>query len=85
MKDPFKSQAYVDAFLSEENIIPSLLYNIYKAHEKTSGGFVSGEVKLAITIRMLAGGSALDLAVLFDVSEAHCKRLFIDVLKNWII
>ena len=66
----FKSQAYLDAFLSEENVIPSSLYNIYKAHEKTSGGFVSGEVKLAITIRMLAGGSALDLAVLFDVSEA---------------
>ena len=81
----FKSQAYIDAFLSEVNVIPSSLYNIYKVHEKTSGGVVSGEVKLAITIRILAGGSALDLAVLFEVSEAHCKRLFIDVLKNWII
>ena len=44
---------------------------MYKAHEKTSGGFISGEIKLTITIRMLAGGSALDLAVLFDVSKSH--------------
>ena len=40
---------------------------------------------MAITLRMLAGGSMLGLAILFDVSESHCKTLFIKVLKNWII
>ena len=34
---------------------------------------------------MLAGGSPLDLSIIFDVSETHCKTLFIKVLKNWII
>ena len=77
----FMSQAYIDAFLVEKNQAANSLYSIYKAHAKTSGGFVSGEVKLAISVRMLAGGSALDLAVIFYVSEAHCKTIFINVLK----
>ena len=50
-----------------------------------SGGFISGEIKLAITIRMLAGRSSLDLAVLFGVSVSHCQTVFIKVLTDWII
>ena len=51
----------------------------------SSGGFISGEVKLGITLRMLAGGSALDLAILFDVSESHVQKIFLSVLKDWVI
>ncbi len=40
---------------------------ILYAHEHTTGGFVSGEVKLALTLWLLAGGSYMDLALLFDV------------------
>lgn len=40
---------------------------ILHAHEHTTGGFVSGEVKLALTLRLLAGGPYMDLALLFDV------------------
>ena len=81
----FLSEAYIDAFLDNELTAPKYLSGIYKAHLKTSGGFISGEVKLAISIRLLAGGSALDLSVLFDISEPHCKTVFIKVLKDWII
>ena len=34
---------------------------------------------------MLAGGIPLDLVVLFNVSDSHCKTIFIKSLKNWII
>ena len=58
---------------------------MHKANSCTTGGFISGEVKLAIALRLLAGGSALDISVIFDVSESHCKTLFIDVLYDWIV
>ena len=44
-----------------------------------------GEVKLAITLRLLAGGDSLDLAVLFDASPCYCKEFMNHVLLNWII
>ena len=80
----FKSEAYLDAYL-RDNSYNDTFTRMHHAHLSTSGGYISGEVKLAIAIRMLAGGSALDLAVIFDVSVSHCKSIFIDVLHNWII
>ena len=58
---------------------------MYRAKDKTSGGYISGEVKLAITLRLLAGGDALDLGVLFDVSSNYCRDIFNYVLKHWIV
>ena len=81
----FLSEAYINAFVSTNDICNSRFSIIYKAHARTSGGFLSGEMKLAISLIMLAGGRPLDLAILFDVSESHCKTIFINVLKNWII
>ena len=52
---------------------------------QTSGGYISGEIKLAIALRMLAGGTSLDLSVIFDVHERHCRTIFNDVLHNWIV
>ena len=56
----FKSEAYIDAFLKGKD-------NMYDANEKTSGGYISGEVKLGITLRLLAGGDAFDLGIIFDI------------------
>ena len=81
----FLSEKYINVFISDNDVSTSHLLRIYRAHARTSGGFISGEMKLAITIRMLPGGSPLDLAILFDVSESHYKTIFIKVLKNWII
>ena len=81
----FKSEAYITAFFKVNYQSDDRTYNIYKAHLNTSGGYVSGEVKLALTIRMLAGGSPYDLSVIFDISPSHCKTIFIWVLVNWII
>jgi DDE superfamily endonuclease len=38
--------------------------------------FIPGEIKVAISIRMLAGGSYLDLVPLFEVSTSHLYSIF---------
>ena len=74
----FKSESYIDAFLKGKN-------SMYDANVATTGGFISGEVKLGIAIRLLAGGDAYDLAVIFDIHFDHCKRILHEVLLKWVI
>ena len=74
----FKSQHYIDAFLSDKD-------SMYEANRVASGGYISGEVKLATTIRLLAGGDALDLAIIFDIYPTHLLNIFEEVLGEWII
>ena len=74
----FCSELYINAFLREKD-------NMYIAHEKTSGGYISGEIRLAITLRLLAGGDSYDLGVIFDISSRTCERILYEVLENWII
>ena len=58
---------------------------MYRADVQTTGGYICGEVKLAITLRLLAGGGSLDLGALFDVSNWRCRDICIHILKFWII
>jgi len=48
------------------------------------GGLVPGEVKVAISLRILAGGSYLDLSPLFEVSSAHIYQIFEQFL-DWVL
>ena len=73
----FKSQQYIDAFLCGTYI--------YDANILATGGYISGEVKLARTIRLLAGGDALNLAVIFDIYPTHLATIMKEVLMHWII
>jgi DDE superfamily endonuclease len=45
---------------------------------------IPGEIKVAISIRMLAGGSYLDLVPLFEVSTSHLYNIFHTFLE-WIL
>jgi len=45
---------------------------------------ISGEVKMAVCLRMMAGGSYLDLVPLFDVSSGHLYKIF-DTFLDWIL
>ena len=49
-----------------------------------TGGFVSGEVKLALTLRLLAGGTYMDLALLYEVGMTYAYEILHDVVCNWI-
>ena len=40
------------------------------------GGLISGEVKLAITLRMLAGGSYLDLGLILGTGASYPYEFF---------
>ena len=82
----FKSEEYIAAFLVNPYSPLSLQSaKIHNAHCYTSGGYISGEVKLAISLRLLAGGDAYDLAVMFDIGHRWCKQILYDVLNNWIV
>ena len=74
----FKSESYIDAYLADKD-------SMFMAHEKTSGGYVSGETKLGLTLRLLAGGDALDLGVMFDIHPKRCRQIMAEVLIKWII
>lgn len=54
------------------------------AHLKSTGGFISGEVKLALTLRLLAGGSYMDLSLLYETGFTYSYEVFHDVITNWI-
>ena len=73
-----KSEPYIDAFLKGKD-------KMYDANVCTTGGYIAGEVKLAVTLRLLAGGDALDLGVIFDISSTTITSILIDVLRDWII
>ena len=58
----FKSEDYINAFFEKKN-------SINEAHKLTSGGFVSGEVKVAIMLCVFSGGDVLDISLIFDVES----------------
>ena len=59
--------------------------NILRDHEESTGGFISGEIKLALTLLLLAGGSYLDLALLFEILFTYSYVLFNDVIGDWVL
>ena len=73
----FKSEAYIDVFFKGKN-------SMYDAQVKTSGGYISGEVKLAVTLRLLAGGDSFDLGVIFDISSKKINIIVYNVLRDWV-
>ena len=54
-------------------------------HHRTSGGFICGEVKLAITLRILAGGSYLDVSEIFDIDADSCYPILHKVTKDCVV
>ena len=79
-KEEFKSESYIDRRRSRNVRFNSIL----SAQEKTSGGFICGEVRLALTLRLLAGSSYLDADDIFHVKPNHTYARMHYVLENWI-
>jgi hypothetical protein len=77
--EEFKSEAYLKEVL--ESAGPE--HNIMKAHIATTGGFICGEIK-PLVLRLLAGGSYLDLALLFETGSSYTYDIFHNVIANWI-
>ena len=82
--DEFKSEEYLQNIIDGSTSFPNPANNIVLAHYYSTGGFVSGEIKLTITMRILGGGSYLDCALYFEVSFNHAHKIFHEVINNWI-
>ncbi len=79
----FKSEEYLQKIV--ESCVPTdPSNNIILAHHNSTGGFISGEIKLAIALRVLGGATYLDCALFFEVSFNHCHKLFKEVVCNWL-
>ena len=48
-----------------ENVMSK--HRMFRAHEETTGGFICGEIKVAVTLRLLVGGSYLVISHIFDI------------------
>jgi hypothetical protein len=57
---------------------------MYKAHCATSGNYIPGEVKLGITLRLLAGASYLDMFLWFNVCPDHARKISREVMEKWV-
>ena len=82
-EEEFKSEEYLSFCLDDDD--PNQSNNIAKAHAKSTGGFISGEVKLAMTLRILGGGSFMDIAMLFGNSFNHAHKIVGSVVENWLL
>ena len=80
----FKSEEYIDSFLDIDS--SSSFYSwksrLHNVHVKTSGGYISGEVKLVISIWILAGGDPFDICDIFYIYPSWCTEIFINVMKK---
>jgi len=54
------------------------------AAQSHTGGYIAGEIKVAVTIRLLLGGSYLDLVPLFGIVHSHIYKIF-DSVVRWIL
>jgi hypothetical protein len=79
----FKSDNFLHD-LRQGRVKDDMKKKMLRAHDKSTGGFLSGEVKVALTLRLLAGGSYLDLSLLYELGLTYAYTVFHDVLENWI-
>jgi hypothetical protein len=84
----FESEQYLSELLSTlappNSAAKSQMRRIARAHNIYTGGIICGKVKLAITLRMLAGGSFLDLGIILGSGSTHPYVIFHHVILNWI-
>ena len=67
-EETFRSESYIERFLAEKD-------QLYMAHCLSSGGWISGETRLAIILRLLSGSDACDIGLIFDIRPYHCTKI----------
>ena len=73
-EEEFKSEAFLELVKSEGR--STMRGQIYDIHKKYYGGLICGEIKLALTIRLMAGGSYLDLAAIYVCGYTYIYQFF---------
>ncbi len=82
----FKSEEYLSelqfTLAPPNSMAESLMRRLAHGHSIYTGGIICGEVKLASTLRMLAGGSYLDLGLILGTGSTHPYAIFRHVILN---
>lgn len=83
-EEVFKNEAYFDQLRhfpdkEDKNAVRMI------AHKESTGGFVLGEVKLALTLCLFTGGLYLDLCLLYKGEMAYAHKIFHADIQDWIL
>ena len=78
----FKSEWYLQQLDDTDNT--DRTSRIHRARNNTSGKTISGEWKLALTLRIMAGATYLDMYLWSNISPNHVCTIFNYVTKSWI-
>ena len=80
-KERFKSEKYINELRMLGYSTPRS--RMYHCNLHTSGEYIQGELKVAITLRYLAGASYLDLFMAYHIQANYVHTIIEDVKKNW--
>lgn len=86
-EEEFKSEEYLRTQQNMENDetpINNKKRKMFYARTFNPGECICGEVKLAITLRLLAGGSYLDIAAFYCTGYTYTYQIFHDTIRKWI-
>ena len=80
-ENTFKSETYLEKFKDMgSRTKQSCMYNNSATH---TGAYISGEIKVAITLRMLAGASYLDMYLWMNINVDYIHILVQKVMREW--
>ena len=74
-EENFKTEDYIESFLHYPG-------HIYYANCASTGGYILGEVNLAVAIRILVGGDLQDIGVIFDIPSNYCRTIMHQVIEE---
>ena len=77
----FKSETYIDGLKKAKHT--SLESSMYHAALNGTGGYIPGEIKVAIALRILAGASYLDMFLWMNIDPDYVRSIFRTVTRDW--
>lgn len=78
----FKSESYLEDLKRKGHTTRES--SIYNCSLAAHGPWIPGEVKLAMTLRLLAGASYLDMFLWFNVEPNHVKSFSRVIMRDWL-
>jgi len=77
----FKSEKYIEKLAMEGHLTKE--GGMMVANLDKTGPYIPGEVKVAMTLRILAGASYLDMYLWFNVNPDYVRYLSRRIMKDW--
>ena len=81
-RDVFKSESYIKELRQQGYSTPKS--RMYHCACTSIGDYIQGELKVALTLRFLAGASYLDLFMAYQVQANYILTIVQEVKRDWI-